>query len=162
MNEIRRDRTRAGLGRAGRLLGDSFLPGPVAGELQRVLGAAVAAHQPVRLGLAVPTQWAGLPWEALPRPGRAGPLALHPLVGRIPEGRRGAGAAAGGAAADRGGDRRPDTGGGAVLDYERELRNVLAAVRAARQDAADVRVVPFATPAAIRAELDRARRTCCT
>ena len=49
----------------------------------------------------------------------------------------------------------PDTGGGAVLDYERELRNVLAAVRAARQDAADVRVVPFATPAAIREELDR-------
>ena len=49
----------------------------------------------------------------------------------------------------------PDTGGGPVLDYERELRNVLAAVRAARQDAADVRVVPFATVAAIRAELDR-------
>ena len=42
-----------------------------------------------------------------------------------------------------------------MLDYERELRNVLAAVRAARQDAADVRVVPFATTAAIRAELDR-------
>ena len=49
----------------------------------------------------------------------------------------------------------PDTGGGPVLDYERELRNVLAAVRAARQDAADVRVVPFATVAAIRDELDR-------
>ena len=48
----------------------------------------------------------------------------------------------------------PDSGGGAVLDYERELRNVLAAVRAARADAADVRVVPFATLAAIRAELD--------
>ena len=49
----------------------------------------------------------------------------------------------------------PDTGGGPVLDYERELRNVLAAVRAARQGAADVRVVPFATLGAIRAELDR-------
>jgi hypothetical protein len=49
----------------------------------------------------------------------------------------------------------PDAGGGPVLDYERELRNVLAAVRAARQDAADVRVVPFATVAAIREELDR-------
>ena len=35
------------------------------------------------------------------------------------------------------------------------MRNVLAAVRAARANAADVRVVPFATPAAIRAELDR-------
>ncbi len=49
----------------------------------------------------------------------------------------------------------PDAGGGPLLDYERELRNVLAAVRAARQDAADVRVVPFATTAAIRDELDR-------
>ncbi len=48
----------------------------------------------------------------------------------------------------------PDTAaGGPPLDYERELRNVLAEVRAARQDA-DVRVVPFATPAAIRDELD--------
>ena len=49
----------------------------------------------------------------------------------------------------------PDTGGGGVLDYEQELRNVLAAVRQARQGAADVRVVPFATVGAIRAELDR-------
>jgi hypothetical protein len=54
----------------------------------------------------------------------------------------------------------PETGGGAVLDYERELRNVLAAVRAARQDAADVRVVPFATPEAIGAELDRGLSAC--
>jgi hypothetical protein len=43
----------------------------------------------------------------------------------------------------------PRSGGGVVLDYERELRNVPAAVRAARQDAADVRVIPFATPEAI-------------
>ena len=49
----------------------------------------------------------------------------------------------------------PTPAAGRVLDYERELRNVLAAVRAARQDAADVRVVPFATLAAIRDELDR-------
>ena len=96
VNEIRRDRARAGsptrtdtetpgaaelvsLGRAGRLLGESFLPGPVSEELERVLGAAVAAHQPVRLGLAVPAEWAGLPWEALPGPD-GGSLALYPLV----------------------------------------------------------------------------------
>ena len=96
VNEIRRDRARAelptradtaaaptaglvSLGRACLLLGESFLPGPVRKELERVLGAAVAAHQPVRLGLAVPPEWAGLPWEALPGPdGR--PLALHPLA----------------------------------------------------------------------------------
>lgn len=37
----------------------------------------------------------------------------------------------------------------------RELRNVLAAVRSARQDATEVRVVPFAAAAAIRDELAR-------
>lgn len=50
----------------------------------------------------------------------------------------------------------PDEGGGPVLDYERELRDVLAAVRGARQGEADVRVVPFASPVAIRAALDQA------
>src|SRR5262245_46343161 len=44
----------------------------------------------------------------------------------------------------------PLTGGGQVLNYEQELRNVLAAVRQAR---ADVRVVPFATTGEIRAAL---------
>ena len=143
------------LGRAARLLGQSFLPEPVRGELGRALAAAERAHQPVRLGLAVPAGLAGLPWEALPRPDGRGPLALHPLVSFY----RKADAAS---ARVLPGPLRivvtiaaPDTGGGAVLDYERELRNVLAAVRAARQDAADVRVVPFATPAAIREELDR-------
>ena len=46
----------------------------------RVLEAAERAHQPVRLGLAVPPELAGLPWEALPGPDGRGPLALHPLV----------------------------------------------------------------------------------
>ena len=144
------------LSRAAGLLGESFLPGPVSAELGAVLAAAERAYQPVRIGLAVPPDLAGLPWEALPGPDGRGPLALHPLVSLYRK-------------ADAAPARRlpgplrivvaiaaPDTGGGAVLDYERELRNVLAAVRAARQDAADVRVVPFATPAAIRAELDQA------
>ena len=47
----------------------------------------------------------------------------------------------------------PEVDAGAVLDYERELRNVLAAVRAARQGAAYVRVVEFASTSAIRAAL---------
>jgi hypothetical protein len=97
VNEARRARSRAGvpardlagtgaaggelpLGRAGRLLAESFLPGPVAGGLEAVLAAAERAHQPVRLGLAVPAELAGLPWEALPAPDGRGPLALHPLV----------------------------------------------------------------------------------
>ena len=48
----------------------------------------------------------------------------------------------------------PISGGGQVLDYERELRNVVAAVRGARQRAAQVRVVHFATTTEIRAALD--------
>ena len=171
VNEARRDRARVSLpvraqaeaqasagelplGRAARLLGESFLPGPLMGALGKVLAAAERAHQPVRLGLAIPPELAGLPWEALPGPDGSA-LALHPLVSVYRKAD---------AAAERllPGPLRivvaiaaPDTGGGPVLDYERELRNVLAAVRSARQDAADVRVVPFATPAAIRDELDR-------
>jgi CHAT domain/Trypsin-like peptidase domain len=170
VNEARRERSRAGLpvraetntlaavagiplGRTARLLGQSFLAGPVATGLAGALETAERAYQPVRLGLLVPSELAGLPWEALPGPdGR--PLALHPLVSFYRK-------------ADAAPARRlpgplrivvaiasPDDGG-TVLDYERELRNVLAAVRAARADAADVQVVPFATLAAIRAELDR-------
>jgi tetratricopeptide (TPR) repeat protein len=170
VNEARRERSRAGLrvragtaarpgvaglllDRAAQLLGESFLPGPVATALAGALQAAGRTHQPVRLGVLVPAELAGLPWESLPGPdGR--PLALHPLVSFYRK-------------ADAAPPRTlpgplrivvaiasPDDGGG-VLDYERELRNVLAAVRAARADAADVRVVPFATLAAIRAELDR-------
>ena len=125
VNEARRARARVGLpvraagarprapagelslGRAGRLLGESFLPGPVAAELGRVLAAAERAHQPVRLGLAVPPELAGLPWEALPGPDGRGPLALHPLVSLYRKTDAAAARRAAGAAADRGGDRRP-------------------------------------------------------
>ena len=148
VNEARRARGRAGLAvrdlagsqgpgggelplaRAGRLLAESFLPGPVAAALETVLAGAERAHQLVRVGLEVPPELAGLPWEALPAPDGRGPLALHPLVSvyrktsaaparRLPGPLRIVVAIA-----------APDTGGGGVLDYERELRNVLAAVRA--------------------------------
>ena len=143
------------LSRAGRLLGESFLPEPVEDELGRVLAAAERAYQPVRLGLAVPPGLAGLPWEALLCPDGRGPLALHPLVSLYRKTETAAARLLPGPLRIVVAIAAPDTGGGAVLDYERELRNVLAAVRAARQDAADVRVVPFATVAAIREELDR-------
>jgi tetratricopeptide (TPR) repeat protein len=145
----------AALGRTSRLLGGSFLPGPVAGELGRVLTAAERAHQPVRLGLAVPPELAGLPWEALPGPDGRGPLALHPLVSIYRKTDAAALRVLPGPLRIVVAIASPDTNGGPVLDYEQELRNVLAAVRSARQDAADVRVVPFATVAAIREELDR-------
>jgi len=171
VNEIRRERARGGLpvradadtraapvgvslDRMGRLLGESFLPEPVARELGGVLAAAEREHQPVRLGLAVPADLAGLPWEALPRPDGRGPLALHPLVSVYRKADAASARLLPGPLRIVVAIAAPE-GGGAVLDYERELRNVLAAVRAARQDAADVRVVPFATPEAIHAELDR-------
>jgi hypothetical protein len=170
--ETRRSRARAGLplrsetqtqvgagelplGRAARLLGESFLPGQIADQLAGVLAAAERAHQPVRFGLAVPPELDGLPWEALPSPVGRGPLALHPLASVYRKTDAAAGRALPGPLRIVVAIAAPEAGGGAVLDYERELRNVLAAVRAARQDAADVRVVPFATCAAIRAELDR-------
>ena len=149
-----------GLSRAGQLLGESFLPGPVSGELGRVLTAAKRAHQPVHLGLAVPADLAGLPWEMLPSPDGAGPLVLQELVSFYRKADAPMARALPGPLRIVVAIASPD-GGGVVLDYERELRNVLAAVRAARQDAADVRVVPFATPAAIREELERGRRMCC-
>jgi len=144
------------LERAGRLLADSFLPEPVATALAEAFSRAELAHQAVRLGVVCPGPFAVLPWEALPEPRGGRPLALLALVDvhrraaaqpppPVPGPLRILVAIA-----------SPDHGGGAVLDYERELRNVLKAVRAARQDGASVRVVPFATPAAIRAALDAA------
>ena len=103
----------------------------------------------------MPPELAGLPWEALPGPDGGGPLALHPLVSLYRKTDAAAGRVLPGPLRIVVAIAAPDTGGGPLLDYERELRNVLAAVRAARQDAADVRVVPFATAAAIRDELDR-------
>ena len=144
------------LERAGRLLAECFLPEPVAAALGSELTRADLAHQAVRLGVACDGPFARLPWEALPDPRGGRPLALLPLVNVH---RR---AAAPPPSAVPGPLRilvaiaSPDHGGGAVLDYERELRNVLAAVRTARADGANVRVVRFATPAAIRAALDAA------
>ena len=58
----------------------------------------------------------------------------------------------------------PDGGGSGVLDYEQELRTVLAAVRSARAGAgmAQVQIVPFATTAAIAAALAGGMCTFCT
>jgi tetratricopeptide (TPR) repeat protein len=172
VDEVRRNRARAGLssrspaivgadagelalGRAGRLLAESFLPEPVAGEFGRVLRAADRAHSLVRVGIEASGMLARLPWEAMPDPYDGRPLALNPLVSVY---RRVAAATP----REVPGPLRivvaiasPDDSGNGVLDYERELRNVIAAVRSARQGAADVRVVPFASPAAIRAALEQ-------
>lgn len=141
--------------RAGRLLGESFLPAKVAGALGEWLDRAKRAHQSVRLGIACAGELAWLPWEALPDPRTGGALALDPLVNVY---RRVGGAAPAPVAAPLRilmAIASPELGGGAVLDYERELRNVLAAARSARRGDAHVRVVAFATTAQIRSALER-------
>jgi tetratricopeptide (TPR) repeat protein len=143
------------LGRAGSLLAESFVPESLAGALASSLEQAVQGHAALRLGIEAGDDLARLPWEAIPGPSGTGPLALHPMVTlyrRTP------------AAAVRPipGPLRvlvaiasPDEGGGPVLDYEAELRNVIRAVRAARQDGGYVHVVEFATTDAIRHALNQ-------
>ncbi|WP_431957881.1 tetratricopeptide repeat protein [Nocardia lijiangensis] len=142
------------LRRAGMLAAESFLPQPISRALAELLTRAVSAHVPVRIGVE-PGPFARVPWEALPDPVTSRPLALHPLVTLY---RRAPAAPVRPIA----GPLRilvaiaaPTEGGGPVLDYERELRNVLAAVKGARQGDAQVRIVEFATTAAIRAELEQ-------
>ena len=128
----------AGRAGAGGLLAEALLPDPVAAGLSEVVADAERRWAPVRLGLDVAGELAALPWEALALPGSLTPLALHPLLAVYRQ-----------QAADEvpapsvAGPLRiviaisaPVTGGGGVLDYERELRNMLAAVRGARQGAA--------------------------
>ncbi|MEH0825903.1 tetratricopeptide repeat protein [Micromonospora sp. CPCC 205714] len=143
------------LRRAGELLAESFLPVPVAQALARVIRLAPRHHLPVRVGVQAPELW-WLPWEALPDPVTGRPLVLHELVSvyRRVE-------AAGSRSAAVPGPLRivvaiasPESGGGPLLDYERELGSVLDAVHGAHRSRAVVRIVPFATTAAIRAVLD--------
>ena len=140
--------------RAGELLAQSFLPAPLSDQLRTLMGRAEAASMPVRIGVQAVGVLSQLPWEALPDPLSGVPLALHRLVTvyrRAPS-----------AAAVRvlPGPLRivvaiaaPTSGGGGVLDYERELRSVLSAVRGARAGDAQVQIVPFATTGAIRRAL---------
>ncbi len=144
------------LARAGRLLGESFLSGPVAAELDRMLAAAERAYQPVRLGLDVAAELAWLPWEALPRADGRGRLALHPLVSLYRKTEAAAARRLPGPLRIVVAIAAPQDSGGGLVDYERHLRSVIAEVRSARQDDADVRVVPFAALSAIREELQRA------
>ncbi len=154
-DDIRAQPGTVALDRAGRLLTQSFLPGPIAAALAERLERAEAAYQPLRLGIAcAEARLQRLPWEALADPRTEGPLALRPLVGihrRV--------AAAGTPAAVPGPLRilvaiaSPDDSS-PLLDYERELRNVLTAVGAARDGSARVRIVPFATTAQIHAALE--------
>lgn len=143
------------LRRAGELAGESFLPHELSLKLTELLLEATSRHQPLRIGV-VPGRFGSVPWEAIPDPITGQPLALHPLVHLYRQ-------ASGAAPTPIPGPLRivvaiaaPDESGGAVLNYEHELRAVLNAVRVARHDAADVRVVEYATVDSIRAALTEA------
>ncbi|MFY1615662.1 tetratricopeptide repeat protein [Micromonospora sp. WMMD736] len=142
------------LRRAGELMAESFLPVAVAQALARVIRRAQREYLPVRVGVQAPDWW-WLPWEALPEPVTGRPVVLHELVSlyrRVD--------AAGSRSAAAPGPLRivvaiasPESGSGPLLDYERELSSVLDAVHRAHRSRAVVRIVPFATTAAIRAVL---------
>ncbi len=140
------------LRRAGRLMADSFVVPAIAQGLAAALTRAEQTHQGLRLGIQAAGPLSRLPWEALVVPGGTGPVAMHPLIDvyrrhpaqdpqQIPGPLRILVAIA-----------SPE-GGGSTLDYERELGNVVRAVRSARAGAAHVQTVRFATTAAIRAAL---------
>ncbi|MGI9000361.1 MAG: trypsin-like peptidase domain-containing protein [Pseudonocardia sp.] len=146
----------AGPAQVGELMAAVFLPDPVAAALAGLVADAKRRWTAVRFGIRVVGVLRGLPWEALALPEGGGPVALHPLVvayRQYPD--------AAPVAVSPGPLRvvvaisSPFSGGGGVLDYERELRNILAAVRGARQGDAQVRVVHFATTAEIYAFLRR-------
>ncbi|MEV4512683.1 tetratricopeptide repeat protein [Dactylosporangium sp. NPDC049525] len=144
---------RLSLRRAGTLLAESFLPPPVADTLADLVRRAGAGTLDVRLAVDAPG-FAALPWEALPDPVSGRPLALHPLVTVYRLGGADRGEALPGPLRIVVAVAAPEHGGGALLNYEDELRSVLAAVRGARRGRARVDVVEFATTAAIREALD--------
>ncbi|TMM36101.1 MAG: CHAT domain-containing protein [Actinobacteria bacterium] len=143
-------------GVVGGLLAQSFLPASVGDRLAELVGQATARHLPVRLGVRVAGGWARLPWETLELPGTGRPAALHELVRVYRQVDTAAVDLMPGPLRILVAIASPLSGGSGVLDYERELRNVLAAVRSARVSQAQVRIVHFATTAAIHAALEQA------
>ena len=139
----------------GRLLAETLLPDNVATALSEAIADAQRRWIPVRLGIDTQGPWREFPWEALDVPGVGTPLALHPLLTtyRLETTSQTLAPLLGGPLRILVAISAPLSGGGAVLDYERELRNMLAAVRGARQGQAQVRIVHFATTREIRAAL---------
>ena len=141
----------------GSLMGEVFLPGAVGEALTRVLTKARSQTIPVEFAVDLtecPEELRGLPWEGLRHPGFDGPLALHPLVvfyrlavaSPTPRCVEGPLRIVVAIAAPLDGEPK--------LDYESELRNIVASVREAKAGGAEVRIVTFATTAEIKKALD--------
>ncbi|MGC5664538.1 tetratricopeptide repeat protein [Micromonospora sp. WMMD723] len=143
----------AAAGTVGRLLAVDLLPEEVVTGLRQEYERARARDLPVRLGVQVDGELARLPWETLWLPGGASALALDSAVRLYRKVGMGVAAPTGGPLRIVVAISSPLTGGGGLLDYERELRNVVKAVRGARAHEAEVRIVHFATTKEIRAAL---------
>ena len=140
----------------GSLMGEMFLPGAVGEALTRILAKARSQTIPVEFAVDLtecPEELRGLPWEGLRHPGFDGPLALRPLVVfyrlavASPTPRRVEGPLRIVVAIAAPLDGEPK------LDYESELRNIVASVREARAEGAEVRIVTFATTSEINKAL---------
>jgi len=141
----------------GSLMGEMFLPGAVGEALTRILAKARSQTIPVEFALDLtecPEELRRLPWEGLHHPEVDGPLALHPLVVfyrlavASPTPRRVEGPLRIVVAIAAPLDGEPK------LDYESELRNIVASVREAKAGGANVRIVTFATTSEIKKALD--------
>ncbi|MGA5040291.1 tetratricopeptide repeat protein [Streptomyces capoamus] len=162
------DEAEAAAGSAGALvavgeaLGKRFVHGEAATELVRQEELARARNASLQIGLAVDDpRWVDLPWETLTVPGAAGPLVLseqvelyrtlrrdnEPVAVQVPGPLRILAVVA-----------SPESGGGELLDYERELSRILDAVDPARSGhGAYVRVLNWGSLAEIRAALEKER-----
>ncbi|MEU7614384.1 tetratricopeptide repeat protein [Micromonospora sp. NPDC049204] len=149
------------LGRIGEIMARCFLPPPVAAALAEALdGAAVLralsdARTSGSVRLAVDaSSLAELPWEAMTDPASGQPLALRPDVTvfrHVAAPRR---EPAAGPLRIVVAIASPEDDESGRVDYEAELREILAAVRPARRLGAAVRILPFATVRSIRAAIE--------
>ncbi|MEU6374330.1 tetratricopeptide repeat protein, partial [Streptomyces sp. NPDC046909] len=146
----------------GKALGERFVHGDVASALVREAELARGRNAPLRIGVAVDDpRWVDLPWETLVVPGAGAgqPLVLAehvqlyrrvqresaPVALPVPGPLRILAVVA-----------SPESGGGELLDYERELGRILDAVDPARSgQGAYVRVLNWGSLAEIRAALER-------
>ncbi|WP_326722069.1 tetratricopeptide repeat protein [Streptomyces sp. NBC_00243] len=150
------------LAAVGEALGERFVRGAVAAALAREEQLARARHASLRIGLAVDDpECVDLPWESLAIAGMTRPLALSeqvelyrtvrgesaPVAVRVPGPLRILAVVA-----------SPESGGGELLDYERELSRILDAVDPARSgQGAYVRVLNWGSLAEIRTALEQER-----
>lgn len=154
---------------AGAALARTFLVGAAGEALREAVRQAASAGSSLELGLEIDDQrLRGLPWETLriPEPDGPGglfgePFALHPRVHLF---RAATGDGPTPALAIPGPLRilvaiaSPETGGGELLDYEKELARILDAVEPARRDGkAHVQILHRGTVAAIREALEAER-----